>query len=291
MLRSRSVRAVLGVSTTWQAGGGMRDRPIERGTATSSRGSRSTRGRLVAPAPPDDSIGRLPSGAKVYNREAYLVSCSVGRRVTHLGFVDVKNMFGKYEEGAWLHAQLAEVALALAGVDNSEAGIAQARELGFDAYIADCQDAAVVAAAGVPPADLVIAGEIIEHIENLGGFLDATRQLLVPGGELIITTPNPYALTNVLLAFLRREVQNDDHVGWQSWRTLDTLLARHGYERGRVVYYRHPRFRAASRASLSERLRCAAFNGYQLASLPLVQLAPAIADGVIVHARLAVTGV
>ena len=241
--------------------------------------------RTTAPPPLGDSLGRLPDGTRVYDRVTYLIERTRDRSVIHLGFVDARNMSEKVDRSTWLHAQLSQGTRRLVGIDSDQEGIRAARELGHEAHLADCQNAEEVAELAVTPADLVLAAEIIEHLDRPGDFLDAVRQLIAPGGELVITTPNPTSLTNVLLALRKTEVQNADHVGWHSWRTLDTLLGRHGYRREAIAFYRHPRFVASRRDSLPTRVRCSAFNAYQAVAWPLFAAAPSLADGLIVVAR------
>jgi SAM-dependent methyltransferase len=191
----------------------------------------------------------------------------------------------KLDRSAWLHSQIGGVASRVVGLDSDQAGVEIARRLGYEAHLADCQRAESIADAGITPSELVIAGEIIEHLDRPGDFLDAVRQLVAPGGELVITTPNPTALTNVVLGLAGREVQNADHVGWHSWRTLDTLLGRHRYTVSELAYYRHPRFVAATGASARERARCRLFNLYESITWPILAAAPSLADGVIVAAK------
>ena len=241
--------------------------------------------RSTAPPPLGDSLGRLPSETRVYDRVTYLLERARGRSVIHLGFVDARNMHEKVRSAAWLHEQLAQTTTRLVGIDTDEDGVRAARELGHEAYTADCQSSADVADLELEPADVVLAAEIIEHLDSPGAFLEAVRPLIASGGELVVTTPNPTSLTNVLLALARTEIQNADHVGWQSWRTLDTLLARHGYSRVSVAFYRHPCFVASRRDSLATRARCRAFNAYQSLAWPLFAVAPSLADGLIVVAQ------
>jgi len=38
--------------------------------------------------------------------------------------------------------------------------------------------------------DLVVAFEVIEHLENWRGFLEESRRVLAASGQLIVSTPN-----------------------------------------------------------------------------------------------------
>jgi 2-polyprenyl-3-methyl-5-hydroxy-6-metoxy-1,4-benzoquinol methylase len=39
--------------------------------------------------------------------------------------------------------------------------------------------------------DVIHAGDVIEHLSNLGGFLEFCKNNLMHGGRIVITTPNP----------------------------------------------------------------------------------------------------
>jgi hypothetical protein len=194
-------------------------------------------------------------------------------------------MTEKVKSAAWLHAKLGDAAAHLVGIDADSEGVSIARDLGYETAVADCQSIASIAETGVEPAEVIIAGEIIEHLDRPGDFLDAVRQLIARDGELVITTPNSTSLTNTLLAFAGREVQNADHVNWQSWRTLDALLTRHDYRLTELAYYRHPRYVPQSTDRLAVRARCHAFNTFQAMAWPLFAAAPSLADGLIAVAR------
>jgi SAM-dependent methyltransferase len=242
--------------------------------------------KTTAPAPLEDSVGHLPPGTRVYDRVDFLADRARGRDVIHLGFVDARNMQEKVGRSAWLHETLDRVAERLVGIDANAEGVRVAQGLGYEAATADCQSGESLAAAAVQPAAVVIAGELIEHLDSPGDFLEAVKQLLAVDGELVITTPNPTSLTNVLLALSGREVQNADHVGWQSWRTLEALLARHGYVTTELAFYRHPTFVPTGEDPLRSRIRCRAFNTYQTLVWPLLALAPSLSDGLLVVARV-----
>lgn len=172
---------------------------------------------------------RLPKAAMV-NRIDYLRGQARGRRVVHVGFVDTGCRSMQDETGTWLHAHLEPVATSLVGIDVNEAGVKEAVAAGYEAYAVDCRDRQALRDLGVEPAQLVIAGEVIEHLDDPGSFLDGLHNLVAPGGLLIITTPNAYGLFNVFASLARREINHPDHVVMFTWRTLTAMAARHGWE-------------------------------------------------------------
>ena len=125
---------------------------------------------------------RLPREGPVL-RHDFLVERARGKRVVHVGFVD-ELMATKLAAGVWLHGRLADASQSLVGLDSAEDGVAWARETGFEAHVVDAQSPEAVAALGLEPADLVVAGEIIEHLDAPGPFLRAMLALVRPDGEL-----------------------------------------------------------------------------------------------------------
>ena len=150
-------------------------------------------------------------------RHTALLEAARGKRVVHVGFVD--ELGEQMVEGhVWLHARLAEVASELVGLDSSERGVAWAQAQGYEAHLVDCQSEEDVRALSLAPADVVVAGEILEHLDAPGPFLRAMRLLAKPDGELLVTTPNAYRLLNFLAPLSGRELVHPDHTLWSSPR-------------------------------------------------------------------------
>jgi len=238
------------------------------------------------PAPPAESIHRVPP-ARVVDRIEFVLERAAGRRVIHLGFVDETRMEERVAQGSWLHGQLARVAKELVGIDASRAGVQAASAAGYEAYLADLESPEEVASLGLEPGDLLLAGELVEHLANPGRMLEAVRQLLRDDGSLVITTPNAHALTNTLAALAGLELVNSDHVGWQSWWTARELLARHGYDVRELAYYPFPRLETSTAHRPAFRARVRLFNAYLTAVRPLYRLRPSLADGLILVASRA----
>lgn len=180
----------------------------------------------------------LPSESPVDRRDLIL-GLAEGRRVIHLGFTDERQTEAKLRSGRWLHARIREVSGELIGLDIDEAGVAQANLAGYEAYVVDVQDPDALGSLALEPADLVVAGEIIEHLESPGAFLRAVSILLRSDGRLVVTTPNAYRLSGFLAPLLGQELIHPDHVGIHSIHTLRTLGTRAGYRVDRLGYYQN----------------------------------------------------
>jgi SAM-dependent methyltransferase len=244
---------------------------------STSRGAHEPHVRLGS------SVHRVPK-ARLVDRTTFVTNFVAGKSVVDLGFVDESRMVSKQSLGTWLHAGVARAARTAVGIDSDPEGVELARQFGYEAYAADCEDRRELAELGLEPADVVVAGEIIEHLDQPGRFLEAVKVLLHDQGTLLITTPNACSMTNFVSGLMRRELVNPDHVGWYSWHTLRTLLGRHGWELRDVSYYGFPRVSASLAASFLERAQARVFNTYQFLSRPLFRLRPPLADGIIVVA-------
>jgi SAM-dependent methyltransferase len=229
-------------------------------------------------------VHRLPR-ARLVDRTGEVIERARGRRVAHVGFADAG--FREYHEqqDQWLHAHLHAVASTLVGLDIDAEGVAAARAQGYEAHRVDCCEPEAVAALGLEPAEVVLAGEIIEHLDATGAFLDALHLLCRPDGVLVLTTPNAYGWMNPLAALAGYEVNHPDHVTMFTWRTLSELLARHGWEVVETATF-VPRVKALADAGWRLRLLGAGARAVLgLQRLVARTVAPFVADGLIVVAR------
>ena len=226
---------------------------------------------------------RLPREGPVLRHDA-LVDAARGRRVAHVGFVD-ELAESKLAAGVWLHERLQDAASSLVGLDADEDGVAWARGEGFEAHVVDAQSAKAVEALRLEPFDVVVAGEIVEHLDAPGPFLRAMRALVGAEGLLVLTTPNAYRVLNFLAPFSGSELVHPDHTAWHSPQTLRTLLERSGWRVERIAYYRNPR-RKVSRNGGTRRLVAGHAANLARAALGAAgRLAPYWSDGIVVWAR------
>lgn len=84
--------------------------------------------------------------------------------------------------------------------------------------------------------DIIIAGELIEHLPNtLGFFLSLKKDF--PGVRLICSTPNTTSLSNIILAFFKRESCHKDHFQVYSIKTLNTLCRQANFKSWNIIPY------------------------------------------------------
>lgn len=229
-------------------------------------------------------VHRLPS-ARLVDRTVYLGDLAAGRRVIHVGFADAGFRGMQERNEAWLHEHLARRATHLLGIDLDDEGVDDARARGFEAYVADCCDPDELAALRVEPAQLVIAGEVIEHLDDPGSFLDGLHHLVAPGGQLVVTTPNAAGWLNPLAAVAGYEINHPDHVATYTWRTLSNQLDRHGWEAMRAATFTSE-VKDLSGRGLKVRLLGGVAAGVIAVERLVARLgAPFVADGLIVVAR------
>lgn len=174
------------------------------------------------------------------DRISFIADLCARRRVLDLGAMDETAWQAKRGHGTWLHEEISRAALEVDGVDNSPLIPAEGLRIAPNALIrrGDVGDPArIVAGLAVTP-EVIVAGELIEHLESplqfLRGFGGVAR---LAGSTLILTTPNSTALHNVLIGLVRRESTHHDHLCILSYKTLATLCTRAGFARWEIIPY------------------------------------------------------
>ena len=87
--------------------------------------------------------------------------------------------------------------------------------------------------------DIIIAGEIIEHIYDTDFFLEEIKRVLKSKGGLLLSTPNVASLGRRLLLLFGisslfelspNEAGSVGHIRYFTFKTLKKLLAKHGFD-------------------------------------------------------------
>ncbi len=165
---------------------------------------------------------------QLVNREKFILDFCSGKKVLHLGCADWPFTENRLADGTWLHSKLTAVADDCLGVDLDGYAVETLREThGINNIIQG--NAEKLGDLDIGVFDVVVAGEIIEHLNNPGLFLESAKTVLKPGGELLITTTNAYCLRRFIRIPFGKESIHPDHTYYFSHPTLETLAKRFDY--------------------------------------------------------------
>ncbi|PYS97858.1 MAG: hypothetical protein DMF63_18500 [Acidobacteria bacterium] len=178
---------------------------------------------------------------EIVQRLEFIKRVSTGKRVLHLGCTNWPYTLEAIDAGTLLHKDLAEVSAELYGFDYDQEGIDVLMSKGYDnLYRADLENLEDVALD--MQFDVIIAGEIIEHLNNPGRFLHGIKRFMNRETRLVITTVNAYSGMRFLVYGLRGaggnlEPVHPDHVSYYSYSTLSLILKRHGFTVENFMFY------------------------------------------------------
>jgi hypothetical protein len=169
---------------------------------------------------PDWQFEQRLGPVKRVDRFAFLMERARNKKVLHLGCAD-----------SHLHRFLNSTAGELWGVDLAEDRIEDMRRVGWkNVFLGDVEQLERIPQLRNQHFDVIIAGEIIEHLNNPGMFLNGCRYLAEPKTEIIITTPNALMYSLPIFAMLNREAVHPDHTFYWTPATFRALIGRSGLE-------------------------------------------------------------
>jgi 2-polyprenyl-3-methyl-5-hydroxy-6-metoxy-1,4-benzoquinol methylase len=160
----------------------------------------------------------------------YVCARAEGKSVLDLGCVshNVDNEESRY----WLHKALKQVAAELVGLDYLPEAVETLKQRGYDVVCGDAQDYDLGR-----KFDVIVAGDIVEHLNNQEGFLKSSLRHLNEGGMIIVSTPNPWFWKLIVNSIRYREVPNNpEHTCWFDPRTYRQLVERFDLELSQVEF-------------------------------------------------------
>jgi SAM-dependent methyltransferase len=212
-------------------------------------------------------------------RVEFLKESCAGKKVLHLGCTNYPYTKDSIDNNMLLHFEMAAVAKELYGFDFDQAGIDILQKAGVGKlFRADLENLAEV------PLDetfeVIIAGEMIEHLSNPGLFLRGIKRFMNHETKLLITTINAYCgMRNVIYAVRGKGGKNEpvhpDHVAYYSFATLKLVIEREGLVLQKFSFY-----------DIGREHRPYNPWYWNLVNDICVKFAPQLADGVIAVCRL-----
>ena len=133
----------------------------------------------------------------------------------------------------YLARRLVERGATVVGIDTDEDAAAEARAVCEQVLVGDVESMELP----FPEQsfDVVLCGDVIEHLRDPEAFLERVRPLVRPGGKLVLTTPNVanWAMRLGLLVgrwqYTERGILDRTHTHFFTRKTLEQTLERAGY--------------------------------------------------------------
>ena len=165
---------------------------------------------------------------KYVDRIRYLRKICQDKRVLHLGATDSPVTKQAIKENGFLHLALSEVSEKIVGLDIDSSII---QWLADNHGINNILHGNIENPEDYPKEsfDIVVAGEIFEHLSNPGKALDSIHYVISSSTKLVITVPNTYSIKGFLRSLNKHELIHPDHTLHHSPHTLKALLERHRF--------------------------------------------------------------
>ncbi|MFA7298214.1 MAG: class I SAM-dependent methyltransferase [Candidatus Absconditabacterales bacterium] len=164
----------------------------------------------------------------VDEREVIMQAYTKDKEVLDFGVGDTSDRF--------LHKIIANSAKNVIGVEIDEERAERLRKQGYTILQGDAEHINIG-----KQFDVIIAGDLIEHLNNPGLFLENVKKHLKKDGYFLFNTPNAYSINFVLRGlFCGGNVkQFPEHVTVFTDELLVNLLERYGIKTEKIVYFTH----------------------------------------------------
>lgn len=160
----------------------------------------------------------------------------VDKRIVDIGPAELVGSINRYKLEHWIHGYIADVSKHVVGLEINSDQVHILRGMGYNIIFGNAESFALKS-----EFDVVMAGEVIEHLSNPGRFVECARDHLIKGGKLLITTPNRYSVVtfgSVIksgnVPAYRKKIAK--HVAYYDSDALSSLLERHGFRNVEVDY-------------------------------------------------------
>lgn len=166
-------------------------------------------------------------------KNPWIVNRVKGGRVLHVGCTDWPLTADRVKDGRLLHTQICEVAERCVGVDLDAEGIRRLAELmpGQEFHVLNAEQLGTAPEFSGSQWDYIVAGDMVEHMNNPGMFFESAFKLLSDKGTLIVTVPSAFSAKRFFwLMFTGSEQVHPDHTAYFSEATLARIGERNGFK-------------------------------------------------------------
>jgi len=156
-----------------------------------------------------------------------------GKRVLDIGVCE--HDFSYLTKERWRHKVIKENSAYCLGVDIIQKMIDELNRQGYNIKYADATSDVFLG----EKFDVVFIGDVIEHVDRPADLLRFAKRHLLPGGKIIVTTPNPFYYKFFLESIKYGTARSNlEHVSWVSPFMALELSRRTGLKLSRYVFFK-----------------------------------------------------
>jgi 2-polyprenyl-3-methyl-5-hydroxy-6-metoxy-1,4-benzoquinol methylase len=162
------------------------------------------------------------ASAATISKDDFILRHTTGRSVLDIGCIDHSSQNAVDLGAGWLHRRIRDSSAETVGLDMLEADAAELSDLGYTIRVGDAQAFDLGRTF-----EVVVAGDIIEHLNDFDGFFTSAARHMDEDSVLLITTPNAFNVEQFFSALLHNKVHvNQQHTVWFDPRVLFELVSR-----------------------------------------------------------------
>lgn len=172
----------------------------------------------------------------LYDKFSYIQKFVQNKDVLDVGVVCHNVQFNEeWYRNQFLHDYICKSAKSVIGIDIEKDGIEKLNKCGYNVQTMNAENMKLM-----ETFDVIVAGDLIEHLSNPGCFIKRAYEHLRKDGLLIILTPNPFNLKRCIKQLFGRKIESNlQHTCWFDVQTLTQLCERFGFELTEFRYLQH----------------------------------------------------
>src|SRR5512141_2887672 len=179
-----------------------------------------------------DSLMNAARTVPILKKRDWILQHVAGRRVLDLGVVGNDIDRALRADETWLHGLIEKAARHVTGIDIDERSVRLLNAAGHNVICADA-----VSVRLDERFDVIVCGDLIEHVAEPLRLLETVAYHLADGGLALVTTPNPHSASRIFNIWADGSTPvNPEHVFWLCPRTMHQLVARSGLAISDIVW-------------------------------------------------------
>lgn len=161
------------------------------------------------------------------NRDNVIKSICKNKSVLHIGAADSPYTELKISKNLLLHKKLESTSSKLVGIDIDQNAINYLKDNGINNILnIDLMGDNIFK---LGEFDVIVFGETIEHLNNIGFFLDRIKKLMHKDTLLVVSTPNARSFDQILCTLFGYEVIHEDHLVNFTYASLLQMMKKNGF--------------------------------------------------------------